>query len=279
MDLVAAAKPSLLILDLDETLIYACDDAAKRRALEREGCEPDFWAEGYAVFKRPHCSFFFKRARRLFGRVAVWTSAGSGYASQVIPHVFPTDEGFDGRVAVWTSAGSGYASQVIPHVFPTDEGFELDFVWTAERVTRRYDPFLYTHYDVKDLRKVKRRGYALERVLIVDDTKRKAERNYGVSVGACAAHAIAAGNRATGRATLHQNLVHVDPFEGDMGDTELLLLGDYLESVAARANYRCFDKRDWRSQVSRGAMPDAWQVAESDQQGSTEGVDMEKVDA
>mmetsp|Transcript_25401 Transcript_25401/g.61181 ORF Transcript_25401/g.61181 Transcript_25401/m.61181 type:complete len:184 (+) Transcript_25401:103-654(+) len=168
MDLVAAAKPSLLILDLDETLIYACDDAAKRRALEREGCEPDFWAEGYAVFKRPHCSFFLKRARRLFG-----------------------------RVAVWTSAGSGYASQVIPHVFPTDEGFELDFVWTAERVTRRYDPFLYTHYDVKDLRKVKRRGYALERVLIVDDTKRKAERNYGVSVGACAAHAIAAGNRAT----------------------------------------------------------------------------------
>mmetsp|Transcript_25400 Transcript_25400/g.61179 ORF Transcript_25400/g.61179 Transcript_25400/m.61179 type:complete len:241 (+) Transcript_25400:103-825(+) len=225
MDLVAAAKPSLLILDLDETLIYACDDAAKRRALEREGCEPDFWAEGYAVFKRPHCSFFLKRARRLFGRVAVWTSAGSGYArlcacavaclcvqslntdaipplpSQVIPHVFPTDEGFevgeaggvgamlyDARSRMWTPA-SQHAVLCV--------GQQLDFVWTAERVTRRYDPFLYTHYDVKDLRKVKRRGYALERVLIVDDTKRKAERNYGVSVGACAAHAIAAGNRAT----------------------------------------------------------------------------------
>mmetsp|Transcript_27412 Transcript_27412/g.63708 ORF Transcript_27412/g.63708 Transcript_27412/m.63708 type:complete len:138 (-) Transcript_27412:583-996(-) len=137
MDLVAAAKPSLLILDLDETLIYACDDAAKRRALEREGCEPDFWAEGYAVFKRPHCSFFLKRARRLFGRVAVWTSAGSGYARLCACAVACLCV-----QSLNTDAIPPLPSQVIPHVFPTDEGFELDFVWTAERVTRRYDPFL-----------------------------------------------------------------------------------------------------------------------------------------
>mmetsp|Transcript_759 Transcript_759/g.2003 ORF Transcript_759/g.2003 Transcript_759/m.2003 type:complete len:219 (-) Transcript_759:21-677(-) len=199
---------NLLIMDLDETLIYACEDASRREALATEGCLPDFWAAGCAVFKRPNSDVFVERMRCLF----------------------------DG-VAVWTSAGSGYTSQVIPHLFPPSQGFKLDFVWTAERVTRRYDPLLYTHYDVKDLRKVKRQGYLLERVLIVDDTKRKAERNYG-------------------------NLVHVDPFEGGKHDTELLLLAEYLESIATCQNYRSLEKRDWRSKVSKGAMPASWHVAE-----------------
>mmetsp|Transcript_15120 Transcript_15120/g.29835 ORF Transcript_15120/g.29835 Transcript_15120/m.29835 type:complete len:214 (-) Transcript_15120:61-702(-) len=196
-------KPSLLVLDLDETLIHACDDRARQKNLECSGCVPDFYAAGMPVFVRPYAKSFLARVSKVFDKIAIWTSAGSGYTSEVLPHLFPPD------------------------------GVKLQFVWTAERVTRRYDPFLYTHYDVKDLRKVKRQGYALERILIVDDTKRKAERNYG-------------------------NLVHVDAFEGDSGDTELLLLAEYLESLAPCRNYRCIEKRHWRSLVSEGAMPASW---------------------
>jgi hypothetical protein len=45
---------NLLVLDLDETLIYACDDP---RRLAKLG-EPDFCAAGYPVFKRPHLDYF-----------------------------------------------------------------------------------------------------------------------------------------------------------------------------------------------------------------------------
>jgi hypothetical protein len=123
--------------------------------------------------------------------------------------------------------------QVIENIFPRG-GESLVFAWSHGRITRRYDPFLYTHYDVKDLRKILPLGYTLERTLIVDDTRRKAERNYG-------------------------NLVAVRPFEGclrgadgkeeEAEDDELLVLAGYLGMVSSCPNYRAIEKRDWRSSV------------------------------
>ena len=139
-------------------------------------------------------------------------------------------------IAVWTSGGAEYMRQVIENIFPR-RGESLVFAWSHGRITRRYDPFLYTHYDVKDLRKIRPLGYTLERTLIVDDTRRKAERNYG-------------------------NLVAVRPFEGclrgadgkeeeeeEARDDELLVLAKYLGVVSSCSNYRAIEKRDWRSSV------------------------------
>ena len=67
---------------------------------------------------------------------------------------------------------------------------------------------------VKDLKKVKRLGYRLERVLIADDTPRKVRRHYG-------------------------NAVYVPPFFGDPEDGTLPRLAGYLISlrdVAERAD-------------------------------------------
>lgn len=134
---------------------------------------------------------------------------------------------------MWTSGGADYMREVIENIFPCG-GVGLIFAWSHGRITRRYDPFLYTHYDVKDLRKIRPLGYTLERTLIVDDTRRKAERNYG-------------------------NLVAVRPFEGlflgedgkeDEQDDELLVLAKYLETVSFCANYRVLEKRDWRSSAA-----------------------------
>lgn len=172
----------LLVLDLDETLIYASE-----RVLE--GVAWDFRAGGYYVYKRPHVDEFLSYCAQAFEEVAVWTSASRGYAMQVVAALFGAD-------------------------------YPLSWVWASERCTRRFDPERMTYYWVKDLRKLKRKGYALERVIGVDDTPRKYERSYG-------------------------NLVRVSMFEGEPDD-ELLALMAYLEELRQVEDVRAVEKRAWR---------------------------------
>jgi len=73
----------------------------------------------------------------------------------------------------------------------------------------------------KDLSKIKRLGYALERVLVVDDSPEKLAKHYG-------------------------NLVRVRPFEGAPEDRELDALGDYLLVLSGSDNVRRIEKRGWR---------------------------------
>ena len=77
------------------------------------------------------------------------------------------------------------------------------------------------YYWVKDLRKVRRLGYDLRRVIFIDDTARKLERSYG-------------------------NLVRVRPFKGDPDDDELLHLARYLDRLDREENIRAVEKRYWR---------------------------------
>ena len=68
-----------LILDLDETLIYATErDLAS---------PPDFRVGPYAVYRRPHLTAFLDFCFAAFD-VAVWTSASHSYASEVVGHIF-----------------------------------------------------------------------------------------------------------------------------------------------------------------------------------------------
>jgi carboxy-terminal domain RNA polymerase II polypeptide A small phosphatase len=98
------------------------------------------------------------------------------------------------------------------------------FVWDRERCVQRYDPERLETYFAKDLKKVKRMGFSLDRVLIVEDTPQKVERNYG-------------------------NAIYVCPFYGDPNDSELPKLGRYLRSLATVPNVRCIEKRGWRTRV------------------------------
>lgn len=174
-------SPPLLLLDLDETLIYGSE-----RELDRGA---DFVCGTYFIHKRPHVGEFVRRCAEAY-RLAVWTSATSGYAA-------------------------GVASQLFGDV-------PAAFVWARDRCTSRYDPETRERTWVKDLKKVKRAGYDLARVLIVDDTAQKLERNYG-------------------------NLVPVRAYTGDPEDGELRPLADYLVALAGVADFRKVDKRDWRS--------------------------------
>jgi RNA polymerase II subunit A small phosphatase-like protein len=132
----------LVILDLDETLVYATNEL---NAIERP-C--DFSVFDYAVWKRPYLSLFLMR---LF-------------------------EWFD--VAVWTASDTRYAQAIVPHVFPEPE--QLQFVWARTRCTQRFNREQNAFYWIKNLNKVKRvLRRPLSQMVMIDDSAEKLERHYG----------------------------------------------------------------------------------------------------
>jgi len=176
---------ALLILDLDECLIYGSEFELHREA--------DFCVGPYHVYRRPGLSEFV-----------------TGVASV-----------FD--LAVWSSATGDYVGEIATQICPDD--FEWEFVWARDRCTpRMHGETLETVY-IKDLKKVKRLGYSLDRILFIDDTPDKMARNYG-------------------------NAIYVTPFEGDDEDNELEQLFEYLHSIQNEQNFRKVEKRGWRSRVN-----------------------------
>jgi RNA polymerase II subunit A small phosphatase-like protein len=175
----------LLVLDLDETLVYATEQPLD--------WQPDFKAGPYSVYRRPHLEEFFRTCSGLY------------------------------ELAFWSSAGEAYVATLVRGILPA--GIEPVFIWGRARCVRCLDPETREYYFVKDLRKVKRRGFGLGRVLAVDDSPRKLERNYG-------------------------NAVYVRPYLGERDDNELELLACYLVSLPAVDNIRTLEKRGWRNKVS-----------------------------
>lgn len=172
----------LLILDLDETLVFAAEHKLDR--------DEDFRAEHYFVYKRPGVDEFIEFALKHF------------------------------KVAVWTASSPNYADEVLNRLFPTSE--RLEFVWARQRCTWRLDPESHTGYWVKDLKKVSRLGHYLKNIVVVDDSPRKLERNYG-------------------------NHIRISAFEGNPTDRELEKLAAYLLRLKDIENVRSVDKRSWRS--------------------------------
>jgi RNA polymerase II subunit A small phosphatase-like protein len=131
------------------------------------------------------------------------------------------------EIAVWTSSSSEYAQAVVG-VLPFVS--KPRFVWSRERCTQVYDSETRKYQFIKDLKKVKKRGYDLNRVLVVDDSPKKLYRSYG-------------------------NHIHIKPYVGDLEDNELLLLEEYLISIADSKTVRSMEKRFWRTQRSTFAQP------------------------
>lgn len=172
----------LLVLDIDETLLHAAESPLPHRS-------HDFSFGPYLIHKRPHLDQFIREVYELF-QVAYWSSASPDYVTCLVEIINP------------------------PELTP-------QFVWARDRCTIAYHPELQENYFVKDLKKVKRRGYDLQKVLIVDDTPSKSSRNYG-------------------------NAIYIPPFMGETNDVELLRLAGYLRRLRTASNYRSIEKRYWR---------------------------------
>lgn len=67
-------KEKLLILDLDETLIYASKETLQH--------PPHFEFDKYFVYKRPYVDEFLVNASNHF-HLAIWSSAGDDYVKLI----------------------------------------------------------------------------------------------------------------------------------------------------------------------------------------------------
>lgn len=129
----------LLILDLDETLLFAAERSLTRTA--------DFRVGPYHVYERPGLTAFLDYCFQWF------------------------------TVAVWTSSSPIYAEEVVRAVFPDPS--RLAFVWASDRCTPAYDPETGEQCAQKNMKKVKARGYSLDTVITVDDSPEKWRQSYG----------------------------------------------------------------------------------------------------
>ena len=183
---------ALLVLDLDETLVHATEVALES--------ESQHEVPPYFLYFRPGLSGFLQHVSSLF------------------------------RLAVWTSSSPAHASAVCPLIFP--ELDKLEFVWASDRCTPTRNFEIDAWSNAKPLKKLKRRGYDLARVLVVDDSPEKHTRNYG-------------------------NLVQIAPFTGDPNDEELAHLAVYLTQLATLPDVRTIEKRQWRRRLASNAGPGA----------------------
>jgi RNA polymerase II subunit A small phosphatase-like protein len=139
---------SLIILDLDETLIHT-ESVPK----EYEG-QYDFDFK----FKGIGQSLYYTKKRP--------------YLKQFLDYIF---ENFD--VAVWTAAGVDYAKEVLNGLEINEE--KLKFFYTKDNCTIKLNYDYSDYYGIKNLNKLKKRGIDLDRVLIIDDKVETAINNYG----------------------------------------------------------------------------------------------------
>lgn len=172
----------LLVLDIDETLIYS--------TLEKLGREPDFVVAPYFVYKRPGVDKFLETCLEWF-EVGIWTSAAADYAEEVIKNLM------------------GNISRV-------------SFLWCRERCTRKFDYEAHREYYLKDIKKLKKKGYEIEKIIVIEDSRMATKRNYG-------------------------NAIIVQEYRGETNDDELFKLLHYLEKLGKVEKVRTIDKRNWRN--------------------------------
>lgn len=171
----------LLILDLDETLVYATEKELQFSA--------DFRFDKFFVYKRPFLEKFLVEISKHF------------------------------TIGIWSSAEDLYVTEIVKRI--KLENLDFIIVWGRNRCSIKRDYDLDNHYFEKRLKKLKKKGFNLEQIIIVDDTPEKSRDNYG-------------------------NAIYIQAFTGDLKDEELNHLYDYLLTLKNIENIRAIEKRGWR---------------------------------
>lgn len=122
-------------------------------------------------------------------------------------------------IGIWSSADDEYVAEMVRQIVPAD--VDLKIVWGRSRCSLKRDVFDNYCYE-KRLDKLKKRGFRLEQIILVDDSPAKARANYG-------------------------NALYVREFRGSPEDQELSHLYDYLLSLKSVGNVRSIEKRGWRT--------------------------------
>jgi carboxy-terminal domain RNA polymerase II polypeptide A small phosphatase len=167
------------------------DDEDKSKRIPLPNVSVDFQVDTVLYYKRPHLDEFLTRMWKIYD-LAVWSSAG----------------------ALWVEGATRAYMKGHP---------EPLFVWSSNKCSKKviFEPY-YQTIRIKELHKVTKLGFDLDRTLIVDDTPAKGMKNYG-------------------------NIITIREFVGNQADEELLHLAAYLESLVDAPNFRKVEKRGWRN--------------------------------
>lgn len=140
---------SLLILDIDETLIHTEERLLYQKTASKKNYdfETEFDGVLFSTVKRPFLKEFIDYAFSNF------------------------------NIAIWTAATRDYAESILKNIGINED--DLIFFYCEENCTIRRDMESMKTYGVKNLNKLRKKGIDLERVLIVDDIAETAINNYG----------------------------------------------------------------------------------------------------
>jgi len=172
----------LIILDLDETLIHA--------SLTELDALYSFKVDEYFIYIRP------------------------------LLHTFLTNLSHHFAIGIWSSASDEYVQEITRQILP--DTLEPILIWGRSKCTVKRDVNYDTYNFEKRLDKLKKKGYSLEQILIIDDSPSKSRTNYG-------------------------NAIYIKEFLGDMNDQELQFLYEYLLTFKKVTNVRVIEKRGWRN--------------------------------
>lgn len=130
------ARVRLIVFDLDETLVHATEAPLLHAHTLQVG--------PYFVYVRP-------------------------FASDLIEFCASH---FD--IAVWSSSSERYVEAVTAALFGTN--FPLAFFWAVSKCVQKVDPRSNGYVYIKDLRKAMKHGYALDEIIMIDDSPEKLQR-------------------------------------------------------------------------------------------------------
>ena len=171
----------IVIFDLDETLIHATK--------ERLSGKEDFCFQGYYIYKRPKVDDFLNECSKLCS-IAIWSSAEDDYVKSVSQKLLSKNIYFDfiwGRSECWMKI-----------VKKEDQETGLN--------NKEYQ-------FIKPLEKVRRKGYKMSNLLIVDDSTYKVKDN-------------------------PKNYFIINPFLGNTDDEELETLLDFIKKKISEGDFR-----------------------------------------
>lgn len=184
----------LIILDIDETLVYATKNQL--------AVKHDFKLSDYFVYKRPDLDEFIEYVDSNF-QFAIWSSASDMYVEKMTQKLELNEK----AAFCWARSKA---------TFKRPSNLDSDGNYNIESVDH--------HFFVKRLKKVKKLGFDLDKIVIVDDTPHKAQENYG-------------------------NAIYVSEYKGNQDDDELMRLKEYLETLKHLDNVRVIEKRDWKEKI------------------------------
>jgi RNA polymerase II subunit A small phosphatase-like protein len=156
-------------------VVFDLDETLVHATKERLAFDHDFEVLPYHVYIRPFASELITFAAKHFD-IAIWSSSSEEYVEIVTAKLF------------------GKESPV--------------FSWAVNRCIQKVDPRTNGYVYIKDLRKAQKHGYAVEEILMIDDSPEKLQRQPGRHL--CVA-----------------------PFVGDKDDRELLSVIEKLRAVFA----------------------------------------------